>query len=56
MPIEIRELVIKTEIISSVRRPVNDSKDKQLEKLKKFLLQECKRMIDRSGKGNMYKR
>lgn len=56
MPIEIRELVIKTEITSSPGNPGSASKDKQLEKLKKQLLDECRRMVSPAVKRNMHKR
>lgn len=56
MPIEIRELIIKTEISS--RNKVNDVSIKETEfyHLKKQLLEECKRMITEKTKKNSYKR
>ena len=56
MPIEIRELIIKTEIASTGRYQAVDSKDRQLEKLKKQLLQELKRMMATISKRNIHKR
>lgn len=57
MPIEIRELLIKTEIVSNARRNHNGIKDKDVAQLKKTILEECKRMIaDQTGKKNSLKR
>ena len=56
MPIEIRELIIKTEIAATGRYQAVDSKGKQLEKLKKQLLQEVKRMMTTASKRNIHKR
>ena len=56
MPVEIRELVIRTEISSANRsRPVAAS-EKELAALKMQLLEECKRMILLNAKKNRYDR
>lgn len=46
MPIEIRELIIKTEITSQARNGSAGTKDKQLEKLRGRLLDECRQMLN----------
>ena len=55
MAIEIRELIIKTEIIST-ERAGNELKEKQFEKMKRQLLQEVKRLLTISTKRNSIKR
>jgi len=56
MPIEIRELIIKTEIINADQKYSPAIKEKDLVLLKKQLLQECKSLISESNKKNSYKR
>ena len=56
MPIEIRELVIKTEITAQGRNGGFAAKDRQLEKLRKQLLEECRQMLADAGKRNLQKR
>jgi hypothetical protein len=56
MPIEIRELIIKTEISATGRSPVTAAKEKQLDKWRKQLLEECRKMIAHSEKRNVPKR
>jgi hypothetical protein len=57
MAIEIRELIIRTEVTSIGRgNGQADSKDKQVEKMKKQLLQEVKRMISAASRKNIHKR
>lgn len=45
MPVEIREIVIKTTIISEVRTSDRNMDKEVLQAFKKSLLGECKRMI-----------
>jgi hypothetical protein len=56
MPIEIRELIIKTEISTGQRNGTNAIKDKDLNALKKQLLEECRRMLTETSKKQTYKR
>ena len=56
MPIEIREIVIKTEIFSSGKGPSAGIKEKELNTLKRALLDECKKMVAEQGKKNSYQR
>jgi hypothetical protein len=56
MPIEIRELIIKTEISSAAKNNVSDMGIKELEALKTQLLEECKRIIATKTKKNIHKR
>jgi hypothetical protein len=52
MAIEIRELIIKTEITATERPGLSEIKEKQFEKMKKQLLQEVKRMLSEVSKRN----
>ncbi|MGH2664795.1 DUF5908 family protein [Flavobacterium sp.] len=56
MPIEIRELIIKTEIVSTNTKNSSLAKEKELSLLKKQLLEECKRLIAEKNQTNSYKR
>jgi hypothetical protein len=56
MPIEIRELIIKTEISSTAKNVGSEIGTKELETLKTQLLEECKRIITANTKKNTYKR
>ncbi|QSW89343.1 MULTISPECIES: DUF5908 family protein [Flavobacterium] len=56
MPIEIRELVIKTEIVSSHNKSNSAAKEKELSLLRKQVLEECKRLISEKNQENSYKR
>ena len=56
MPIEIRELVIKTEITTNMRNTGSGVNNKQLERFKKQLLDECRRMLSPATRRNMPKR
>ncbi|MRX41855.1 hypothetical protein GJU43_21440 [Flavobacterium sp. LC2016-23] len=56
MPIEIRELIIKTEIVSSHAKHSSVAKEKELSLLRKQLLEECKRLIAEKNQINSYKR
>ncbi|WP_430410644.1 DUF5908 family protein [Kordia sp.] len=56
MPIEIRELVIKTEIQSVTRSATASHQKQDLSQLKNELLETCKRMISESHKKEKYKR
>ncbi|KQC01782.1 hypothetical protein AQF98_05290 [Pedobacter sp. Hv1] len=56
MPIEIRELIIKTEISTTTKNDHAAIADKDLEVLKRQLLEECKRIIAAKTNKNNYKR
>jgi hypothetical protein len=56
MPIEIRELIIKTQILTTDRNAPAGIKEKDLNLLKKQVLEECKRIISGSAERNSYKR
>jgi len=56
MPIEIRELIIKTEISSRVSFNDTTIKEAETHLLKKQLLEECRRMIAERTKKNSHKR
>jgi len=45
MPVEIREIIIRTEILSTARHKTSDVGNKELKAWKKQLLEECRRMI-----------
>ena len=45
MPIEIRELIIRTEITANGTQALHGNLNKTLDKLKKQLLDECKRTV-----------
>lgn len=56
MPIEIRELIIKTEIFSGTKHSPSSIKEEDIVFFKKQLLEECKRMISEKTKKHNYKR
>ncbi len=56
MPIEIRELIIKTEIVSDGHNFSGRLKEKELGVFKKQLMEECKRIISDGVKRKNYKR
>jgi len=56
MPVEIREIIIKTEITTGRRNSSTGSRDKELNLIKKQLLEEFKRMITLTTKRSSYKR
>jgi hypothetical protein len=56
MPVEIREIIIKTEISATDRKDSHGMKIKDMNALKKQLLNECKRLIAERTKKNNYKR
>jgi hypothetical protein len=56
MPIEIRELVIKTEIKTVQKSSATNYQKQDLSQLKEDLLETCKRMISESHKKEKYKR
>jgi hypothetical protein len=56
MPVEIRELIIKTQIVSTNTKNSSLAKEKELSLLRKQLLEECKRMIVEKKYDNSYKR
>lgn len=45
MPVEIREIIIRTEILSTGRHKTGRVDNKELKVWKKQLLEECRRMI-----------
>jgi hypothetical protein len=55
MPVEIREIVIKTEITTGERRMQEAFTERDIDLLRKKLLEECKELIAR-GQKNIYKR
>ncbi|WP_264537870.1 DUF5908 family protein [Flavobacterium sp. N1736] len=56
MPIEIRELIIKTEIVTTNTKNSSVVKEKELSLLRKQVLEECKRLIAEKNQINSYKR
>jgi len=56
MPVEIREIVIRTEISGTGRDHAGSLKEKELIALKKQLLEECRRIISDHTKQTAYKR
>ncbi|PIF29793.1 hypothetical protein CLU81_0177 [Flavobacterium sp. 9] len=56
MPIEIRELIIKTEIVTTNAKNSAVAKERELSILRKQLLEECKRLIAEKNQENSYKR
>jgi len=56
MPIEIRELIIKTEISTSNRSRSETVTEEELNNIRVKLLEECKRMISAGYKRDRYKR
>lgn len=56
MPIEIRELIIKTEITSAGNNPQVILKEKDLQALKKQMLEECRRIVSEQMKEKTNKR
>jgi len=56
MPIEIRELVIKTEVSTGSKNHAGSATDSDLKNLKKQVLEECKRMLIENEKRNSHKR
>ncbi|MBI3134485.1 MAG: hypothetical protein HYZ14_07380 [Bacteroidetes bacterium] len=56
MPVEIRELIIKTEISSGGKNASGGIKPSEINALKKQLLEECRRIILEKTKKNSYKR
>lgn len=56
MPVEIREVIIRTDISSADRKRSGATKEKELSFLKKQLLDECRRMIQLSTKKSGLKR
>ena len=56
MAIEIRELIIKTEVVTN--QPVRDQKlqIENLSRLKREILDQCKRMLTEGNKRNMHNR
>ncbi|HEU4719673.1 MAG TPA: DUF5908 family protein [Bacteroidia bacterium] len=50
MPIEIREITIRTDVTSGANRLSNGAREKELSTLRKHLLEECRRIITLSAK------
>ncbi len=56
MPIEIRELIIKTEIVVNDRNYLASIKEESLKQLKVQVLEECKKLIAERTKKSSYQR
>jgi len=56
MPIEIRELIIKTEISTGNRSRSETVTEEELNNIRVKLFEECKRMINAAYKRDRYKR
>lgn len=56
MPIEIRELVIKTEIVANAKNNQPANKTKELQLLKRQLMAELKRLMARQQSNNLNNR
>jgi hypothetical protein len=56
MPIEIREIIIRTDISVNSRNKSEGIKEKDISLLRKQLLEECKRLISGNTKRTGYKR
>jgi hypothetical protein len=56
MPVEIRELIIRTDIRTGETSSVGDVSKKDLRELRKLILEECKRLLSDSIKKKSYKR
>lgn len=56
MPIEIRELIIKTEVQIGITNESSKLIEEDLSVLKKQLLTECKRILIEASKRQAYKR
>ncbi|WP_162996669.1 DUF5908 family protein [Mucilaginibacter celer] len=56
MPVEIRELIIKTAISTGAARQSEGIKEKDLNAMKRQLLEECKRLFADTKKRNDNKR
>jgi hypothetical protein len=56
MPVEIRELIIRTEISSASGNQPGSMKEQDFNLLKKQLLEECRRIISGNAKKSDYKR
>jgi hypothetical protein len=56
MPVEIREIVIKTVIQSNENSPKKGFTNERLQTVKRELMEECKRLINQNNKNNRKKR
>lgn len=56
MPVEIREIVIKTTIQSNDRVMKSALGEEEIKQLKNTIIEECKRMMDRQQNKLKYKR
>jgi succinyl-CoA synthetase beta subunit len=56
MPIEIREIIIKTQVVSGDRGRPAGVREKDLNLVKRQLIEECKRMIRENTERSNYKR
>ena len=56
MPVEIRELIIKTEVMSAEQQQHTSIGQKELAEMKTHILKTCKRMILEQTKKTSFKR
>ena len=56
MPVEIRELIIKTEVSTAQQEKKAVIKDSDIQLMRKQLLEECKRLIATQNGNKTYKR
>ena len=56
MPVEIRELIIKTEVVTEMHHAPSLSENRDLSELKAELLAKCRRMIVEKTKRNNLRR
>jgi hypothetical protein len=56
MPVEIRELVVRTEVLSAARAHAHTVKEKDLRVLRRQIIDECRRMISERTSKNIFKR
>jgi hypothetical protein len=56
MPVEIREIIIKTQIVVGGNTHPDKTRERDLNVLRKKLLEECKILISNSVKRKNYKR
>lgn len=56
MPVEIREITIKTQIVAGGNSSSGHIREKELNALRKRILDECRTLISNSAKRKNYKR
>lgn len=56
MPIEIRELIIRTEIVSANKNSSSAPKTRELQVLKRQLMAEVKKLVAMQQRNNLYNR